>query len=232
MARAVGRPLEPGARVLDFGAGAGRHVAEFRAAGYDALGVDQDFTAHEQGSAELEYLRRIDPPAYELPFDANEFDFVYSFAVMEHVLDPASALAEVSRVLRHDGLSIHLFASRWRPVETHMKVPFGGRFQCFALMQLWARLGIRNSFQKGLPATDVALRNTQYCKTGISYPTAWEWELRAGARFANVSWAERHYVDATRDVKLSSRLVAPVIHRAAVERAYRGLHVRALVLAP
>lgn len=205
-------------------------MAEFRAAGYDALGVDHEFTAWEDGSAELEYLRRIDPPDYVLPFDAGDFDFIYSANVMEHVTDPDVALAEIARLLRPDGISIHLFPSRWCPIEPHLKVPFGGRFQSFALMRLWASLGIRNQAQRGLSATEVALRNTQYCKTGINYPTAREWELRAGKLFAGVSWAERYYIAATARVKLSSRALATAIDRSFVESAYRMLHLRVLVL--
>lgn len=58
MASEVGYPLRPGGRVLDFGAGAGRHVAEFLEAGYDALGVDYRFSSYSRGSVEPEFLRR------------------------------------------------------------------------------------------------------------------------------------------------------------------------------
>jgi SAM-dependent methyltransferase len=230
IASAAGKPLRPGARVLDFGAGAGRHVAEFREAGYDALGVDQQYLSHAEGSVEHEFLRRVEPPDYVLPFADGEFDLVYSTSVMEHVLDPGVALTQIARVLQPGGISIHHFPSRWRPVEPHMLVPFGGRFQSFALMRLWARLGLRNSFQRGAPATEVALMNTQYCKTGINYPTATEWRLRAEPLFARVEWAEREYVEASRGVSSVSRLVAPVVALPGVEAAYRALHTRVLVL--
>ena len=144
IARHVGRPLAPGCRVLDFGAGAGRHVAEFRHAGYDALGVDQQFSSHAGGRVDERYLRRVEPPDYVLPFEDATFDFVFSTSVMEHVLDPGRALEEIARVLRPDGVSIHCFPSRWRPVEPHMYTPLGGRFSSYALLRLWAALGIRS----------------------------------------------------------------------------------------
>jgi SAM-dependent methyltransferase len=90
IAQAQQHPLRKGARVLDFGAGAGRHVAEFRSAGYDAWGVDQSYISHEAGAVEEAYLRRVEPPDYVLPFERDEFDFVYSTSTMEHVLDRAS----------------------------------------------------------------------------------------------------------------------------------------------
>jgi SAM-dependent methyltransferase len=230
IARAVGQPLESGARVLDFGAGAGRHVGEFRAAGYDAWGVDQIHVSHEAGSVETEFLRRVEPPDYVLPFADAEFDFVYSTSVMEHVLDPGGALAEIARVLRSGGLSIHVFPARWRPIEPHMLVPFGGRFQSFATMRLWARLGIRNGFQRGLPATTTALANTQYAKTGISYPTGREWELRARALFPEVEWSEPAYIRASQHVSRLSRLLARFADAPGVQRCYRTVHTRVLVL--
>ncbi len=230
IAQAGGHPLAAEAAVLDFGAGAGRHVAEFRAAGYDAVGVDQQFTSHAAGSAPSRYLHRVDPPDYVLPFDDDAFDLVFSTSVMEHVLDPGRALAQIARVLRPDGISIHCFPSRWRPLEPHMLTPLGGRFNGYALCALWARLGIRNVHQQGMSATAVALHNAQYAKTGINYPTAREWELRSAPLFADVSWAEAPYVQATRAVSRISRLLAPALSLPGAARAYRGLHTRVLVL--
>jgi len=112
-----------------------------------------------------------------------------------------------------------------------MKTPFGGRFNSYALVALWARLGIRNEHQQGLGATEVALRNVQYTKTGISYPTTREWRLRSQALFAEVLWAERAYIEAMQATSTISRFVAPLRAAPGIERLYRGLHTRVLVLA-
>lgn len=53
-----------------------------------------------------------------------------------------------------------------------MLTPLGRRFHSFAWMRLWAMRGVRNNWQQGLPAREVALRNSQCAKTGINYPTA------------------------------------------------------------
>jgi SAM-dependent methyltransferase len=231
IAEAAGVPLRPDMRVLDFGAGAGRHVAEFRATGYgDAWGVDQSFSSHTEGAVETEFLRRVEPPDYKLPFGDDEFDFVYSTVVMEHVTDPGGALTEIARVLRPGGLSVHIFPARWRPVEPHMRVPFGGRIQSYWALRLWAGLGIRNRFQQGQRASEVALTNVQYCKTGVSYPTAHEWVLRARPLFSRVGWDEAAFVRATAPVSRASRLFAPLLRIPGAQLAYRGLHTRVLVL--
>jgi SAM-dependent methyltransferase len=230
IAHAAGRPLDRSTAVLDFGAGAGRHVAEFRASGYDALGVDQTFISHSEGSVDTRFLRRVEPPDYVLPFDDDSFDLVFSTSVMEHVVDPGKALAEIARVLRPDGISIHCFPSRWRPVEPHMRTPFGARFNSFPLMLLSARAGIRNVHQQGLAPTEVALRNAQYAKTGISYPTAREWRLRSEPLFGDVRWAEAAYVHATRPISRVSRRAARVIDLPGIASIYRTFHTRVLVL--
>jgi SAM-dependent methyltransferase len=230
LGRATGHRI--GADVLDFGAGAGRHVAEFRTAGYNALGVDQQHTSHAPGSAPSDYLWRVEPPDFVLPFPDGSFDFVFSTSVMEHVLDPGIALTQIARVLRPGGWSAHVFPSRWRPIEPHTYTPFGGRFNNFALLRFWALAGIRNGFQRGLPATEVALRNAQYAKTGLNYPTAAEWRLRAQPLFTEVLWAERAYVEATADgISRVSRLIRPVIGLPGMASAYRALHTRVLVMA-
>lgn len=76
----------------------------------------------------------------------------------------------------------------------------------------------------------MALRNTQYAKTGISYPTIHEWELRAKSLFDRVLWAEVHFVEATRSTSRASGLVAPIIRIPGVAQLYRGFHTRVLVL--
>jgi ubiquinone/menaquinone biosynthesis C-methylase UbiE len=178
----------------------------------------------------MKFLRPVHPPDCRLPFAESEFDFVYSTSVMEHVVDPGLALTEIARVLRPGGLSVHVFPAQWRPIEPHMYVPFGGRVQNYWALRLWAALGVRNDFQQGKSATEVALSNAQYCKTGLSYPTAHEWELRAKPRFVKLAWDEASFVRANRPLSRTARLFAPFLRIPGAEVVYRGLHTRVLVL--
>jgi SAM-dependent methyltransferase len=50
-----------------------------------------------------------------LPFEDAHFDMVFSSNVLEHIVDLASLLAEIGRVTKSDGLSVHILpSSTWR----------------------------------------------------------------------------------------------------------------------
>ena len=79
-----------------------------------------------------ERLRRIDDPkvAYEicdaedLPFETGRFDLVYSSNLLEHLPDPARALSEMSRVLRDDGVMVHIVPNRfWKVLHVLLFYP-------------------------------------------------------------------------------------------------------------
>ena len=107
--RGEGLRAPPAPGLPTSGPGAGylpRHVAEFRDAGYEAWGVDQDFVSHAEGEvADEQFLRRTVPPEYRLPFDDGEFDFRLLHIGHGARDEPQRALHEIRRVLRPGGLS-------------------------------------------------------------------------------------------------------------------------------
>jgi SAM-dependent methyltransferase len=186
--RELGHALEPGARVLDFGSGAGNMVEEYCAAGYDAFGCDL------RVGSESERLRRIDAEAHLLPFADNTFDFVFSDQVLEHVQDHRLAFAEIARVMKPGGTGLHIFPARLKPTETHVFVPLAGVIQNRWWLTLWASLGIRNSFQQGKSVSEVVALNSEYLHQRTNYLTRAQLVKAASAHFETLVFAEEHMI--------------------------------------
>ena len=122
MAWAAG--FEPGARVLDLGAGVGRHAIWLASQGFDAIAVD----------AAPEGLSKIDPATgvktfetrmHELPFDDASFDHVVSWNVIYHADEDIllRAIAEIRRVLKPGGTYLGTMLSNRRLPSEKAKAP-------------------------------------------------------------------------------------------------------------
>jgi SAM-dependent methyltransferase len=162
----LGAVPTPDTKLLDFGCGAGERVTELRRRGYDAVGCDVALPDGAEGP-----LRAIATAPYRLPHEDKAFDIVYSITVFEHVMDYDTALAEIRRVLKPGGVSVHVFPSRWKPIETHAYVPFASAIQSYWWLYLWASGGVRNEFQRGLSARETADANHRFLKEQTNYLT-------------------------------------------------------------
>ena len=84
----VGRKM----RILDFGCGRGQGVSLLRAKGYDAFGYDIG----------TEYLaQQCSNDWSELP---GQYDFIFSFEVIEHLTEPLALFEVARRLLVKDGI--------------------------------------------------------------------------------------------------------------------------------
>ncbi len=99
MASLVGGPA---LRVLDLGCRTGaltQHYAE----GNEVVGVDVDHTALAQATERLGIETVWADVEEGLPFPDESFDVVVAGELLEHLADPAAAVANVSRVLKPGG---------------------------------------------------------------------------------------------------------------------------------
>jgi SAM-dependent methyltransferase len=224
--RSLGAEVPKGARVLDLGCGNGGIVGAYVDLGYDAYGCDFQFKEGPQ----VEQLRAagrirlMEQVPYRLPFEDGSFDLVISDQVLEHVKDYGSTFAEVARVLKPGGQSLHVFPSRYSLLEPHVHVPFGTVFQSFWWLRLWAALGVRKREQQGLDARDVARANHAYLNSSTNYLprrsiTAW-----ARKYFAASSFCEREYLLCSNRATLRRLGAFPL-----VARAYSTFRDRVLV---
>jgi ubiquinone/menaquinone biosynthesis C-methylase UbiE len=89
-------------RILELGVGTAAVARPLTQRGYQVLGVDISASMLAQGMARLPgRLCLADGAA--LPFQDAVFDASYACWVMNHLADPSSALAEITRVLRLGG---------------------------------------------------------------------------------------------------------------------------------
>ena len=118
--------LQPGERVLDMGAGGGRHAFEMYRRGADVVAFDMDadelagvleiFGAMKENGEVPEGasadIKQGD--ALELPFADGEFDRIVCAEVLEHIHEDVQAIRELVRVLRPGG-TMAISVPRWFP---------------------------------------------------------------------------------------------------------------------
>lgn len=100
-----------GARILEIGAGDGAQLQILRTIGAQAIGVDMPNSAY----ATARRTGIVDFDGKALPFADHVFDVVYSSNVMQNVVEEPPLHREMRRVLRADGVAIHVVPSaHWR----------------------------------------------------------------------------------------------------------------------
>jgi SAM-dependent methyltransferase len=170
---ALGVNLPKTAKILDFGCGAGNTVRGFRSRGFvNVHGYDV-----RDGRSLLAASPNVDRENISvgslldlrLPYEDNTFDLVTSDQVFEHVQDQARVFQELFRITKPGGHGLHIIPARYMPIEGHIHVPFGGVIQHRAWYKLWATLGIRNEYQKGLSADETADHNAYFVTDATRY---------------------------------------------------------------
>ena len=183
-------PLAPGSRLLDLGCGSGTLVQAACDMGLDAHGCDfREWierpyldTSHTASLMQAGRLQPIETP-YRLPFPDATFDTVISDQVFEHVQDWDTTLAELARVMKPGARFLHLFPARASILEVHVFVPFAGAFHPRWWLTLWAALGVRNGFQRGLGVHETVEQNAEYLRTMVNYLPSGEIARRFSRHF-------------------------------------------------
>ena len=151
--------LQPGDRVLDVGAGFGRHVFECARRGADVVALDyaEDEVVQTRATLtamvdageidEVRFKGVLRGDATRLPFADGSFDVVITSEVLEHIQDDVSAIAELARVLKPGG-ALGVTVPTWWPEkinwmlsdEYHAPKSIGGHVRIYTLTELKAKL--------------------------------------------------------------------------------------------
>lgn len=82
----------------------------------------------------------------DLSFEDNQFDFVFSSGVLEHVISPESAVSEIMRVLRPGGTALHKVITRDHRAFNVSKTFHSFSFRSYSQKE-WHRISSRKFYQ-------------------------------------------------------------------------------------
>lgn len=172
-------------KILDIGCGRG--LAHWLAQGFDVYGgkaSDDQVALARQGLTGAGHdparIVQLDLRASRYPLATGTFDFTYFDNVIEHVEDLHAFVRETARLTRCNGRGFHIFPSKWKPTEVHLRVPFvhwlpKNRSRYYLLrLAMWAGVDpawIRNN---GKTAHEAAEDYYVYLQKQTYYRPHWE----------------------------------------------------------
>jgi len=204
-----GMYLTPKSVILDFGCADGHRVYQLRGLGYaQTFGynqgnyMNQDNPVRVCQEADREWFRFSDDG--RMPYPDGLFDLIISDRVFEHVRDQETTLREIHRILKPGGVCINVLPAKWYLIDPHIKVPLGGfePFKSYAWYYLWARLGVRNQYQRGKSAEEVAVQNLAYARESLHYLSCQQYRRLLERLQFKVSWEELAYLQTSHEPRI------------------------------
>lgn len=226
--------LRPGQRVLDVGAGFGRHVYECARRGAEVVALDyaaDEVVETANTLAAMVVAGEIPDPAdggrlaaalrgdaTRLPFPDATFDVVITSEVLEHIQDDVAAIGEMVRVLKPGG-RFAATVPAWLPEvvnwklsdEYHAPKSVGGHVRIYTRTELRAKLAAAGLGVDGFHRAH-ALHSPYWwlkCAVGVRND-----EHPLVARYRK--FLEWDIIEGPRSTKVAERVLSPVLGKSAV----------------
>jgi ubiquinone/menaquinone biosynthesis C-methylase UbiE len=146
--------VQPGRTLLDIACGLGYLADMASERGLDAVGIDISSVALEKAKHENEHVGLLLlGDAERLPWPDKTFDYAVNLGSLEHFINPAAAVCEMSRVLRSNGRAALLLPNSHHIRAIYNVYKYGEvfpdlqDFERFATRAEWERLLAENGLQ-------------------------------------------------------------------------------------
>jgi SAM-dependent methyltransferase len=154
--------LRKGYKVLEIGAGAGWQAKKLSERGVRVTAIDitSSFYKPDQVWPVIEY------DGEHIPFPDNYFDIVFSSNVLEHIPHVRVFQAELQRVLKRDGVAIHILPSTaWRGASN---IAHYAWVACGAFRHFWKRSAPSQSEAPADVEGDASNKKARFIRTLIA----------------------------------------------------------------
>jgi SAM-dependent methyltransferase len=231
-----GHVLSPESMILDFGCGTGRHTYEYLDAGFpNSFGYDVQNYVRLRSPADTGRFRfdpnpnnpNNYPSMTTIPWPDDDFDFVFATSVFEHVADQGLAYREIHRVLKPGGLFLNIFPSKWRPLEVHTNIPFGGAFTSPRYIDFCAALGVRGAGQENFTADELRKTNRLLTSRGVNYLSGRQIAELLRRIFGQFEYVEDAFIRYSRG--RSRHLAMPLKLMPMLRQLFRFAHTRVIL---
>jgi SAM-dependent methyltransferase len=117
----IGSKKPPGCRILEIGAGTGLQAKRLSEAGFRVDAIDLKSSSYRSSRV----WPVTDYDGRDIPFADKSFDVIFSSSVLEHIPHLDAMLHEMRRVLKDDGIAVHIVpATSWALLSALTHYPY------------------------------------------------------------------------------------------------------------
>lgn len=149
--------------------------------------ISTDIDSSDIPPERLEKINFVPADATSLPFDDNHFDLIYSSNVLEHIENIEGAIDEMKRVMKPDGIMIHIIPNTtWKFLQMFLWIPF--RLKILAAKLFGEKARSESVEEFGSPKTESETKSSRWCPPihGVAKSHFEEWQLFRVSRWRDL----------------------------------------------